>query len=376
MSLFKFLKIRHVSYHVVNLIYQTRHIHHILNVVTFLCFYVLKHGHSQGVFGAGEESNLRTRLVVRKNRGGLVTWEVGVAKDQHETWRNYVIGISVFVVVGSPSETWTRTRNIPKVLLRGEGKFSITKGKIVNVCEVSKPLIEKRRRARINRSLSQLVEMVAKPSKVQENRTARFEKAYILEMTVEYVKKLRDQNIFPEKTSYDDYENSFQEGYRLCMAEIQNFFKKSLDKKTSEELLMKSLLKYLCKRLKAPSTNSEETVSDVQLNPITSLHSSKAHQVFPEHKSDYSERIIHTQNNVSVLPGPYKSQCPSVDSCSSTSLQSIEDEGNYSISEESESSSSEEKVFYGPENYGRNETFNKDAYDKVQNNNSPMWRPW
>ncbi|GIY59610.1 hypothetical protein CEXT_271991 [Caerostris extrusa] len=82
-------------------------------------------------------------------------------------------------------------------------------------------------------------------------------------------------------------------------------------------------------------------------------------------------RVYVTQNNVSVLTTSYKSQCPSVDSCSSTSLQSIEDEGNFSISEESESSNSEEKIFYGPENYGHNETSNKDVYDKVQNINSP-----
>ncbi|GIY59609.1 BHLH domain-containing protein [Caerostris extrusa] len=305
------------------------------------------------VFGKGEESNLRTRLVVRKNRGGIVTWEVGVAKDQHETWWNYVIGISVFVVVGSPSETWTRTRNIPKDLLRGEGLY------VLRFLRLARKFVCALRTSGI--SIMMMFRLIIEGVKATDREKEKSQNQQIFISACRNGSKTEQST--REKSSYDDYENSFQEGYRLCLAEIQNFFKKSSDKKTSEELLMKPLLKYLCKRLKAPSANSEETLSDVQLNLITSLNSAKvpisAHQGFTEQKSDYGERIIPVHNNVSVLPASYKSQCPSVDSCSSTSLQSIEDEGNFSISEESESSSSEEKVFYGPENYERNETFNK-----------------
>ncbi|GBM54992.1 hypothetical protein AVEN_82538-1 [Araneus ventricosus] len=235
---------------------------------------------------------------------------------------------------------------------------------------VSKPLIEKRRRARINRSLSQLVEMVAKPNKLQENRTARFEKAYILEMTVEYVKKIRDKRILPEKPSYDEHENSFQDGYRLCMAEIQNFFNKSPDKKASEELLMKSLLRYLCRKLKVPPASSD-TFPDTQNTEIERSQNSAVSWLGYETTEDDKACPTRTSNRISMT-SDYKSEIPRTDSCSSASLPSTEDEGTFSVSE-SDSSISDEKVFY--DRKIQNEVVNKILLNQGQTE-TQMWRPW
>ncbi|GFV88738.1 dimer_Tnp_hAT domain-containing protein [Trichonephila clavipes] len=79
----------------------------------------------------------------------------------------------------------------------------------------SKPLIEKRRRSRINKSLSELLEMVAPPGRTSENRKTRMEKAQILEMTVDYVKKLQESRLHPlEKSSTKNefYGNPTPEG--------------------------------------------------------------------------------------------------------------------------------------------------------------------
>ncbi|CAN7987527.1 unnamed protein product, partial [Ixodes pacificus] len=62
--------------------------------------------------------------------------------------------------------------------------------------QVSKPLMEKRRRARINRCLSQLKALLVDSSKpesfvlAQSPRHARLEKADILEMTVNHLQAL------------------------------------------------------------------------------------------------------------------------------------------------------------------------------------------
>ncbi|XP_055951443.1 enhancer of split mgamma protein-like [Argiope bruennichi] len=235
---------------------------------------------------------------------------------------------------------------------------------------VSKPLIEKRRRARINRSLSQLVEMVAKPNKIQENRTARFEKAYILEMTVEYVKKIKDKRIFPEKPSYDEHENSFQDGYRLCMNEIQNFFVKSPERKPSEELLMKSLLKYLCRKLKVPSTRNH-ALPDTHDNQIERSHNSAVPWLGYKAIDDDKTILTRTNNGMSMT-SDCKSEIPCNDSCSSASQPCTEDEGTYSVSE-SDSSISDEKVFY--DRKIQNEMLNKNLLNQGQTE-TKMWRPW
>ncbi|CAD6191248.1 unnamed protein product [Caenorhabditis auriculariae] len=54
----------------------------------------------------------------------------------------------------------------------------------------NKPMMEKKRRARINRSLSQLKQILIVDKHVSPGH-AKWEKADILEMTVEYVKNLR-----------------------------------------------------------------------------------------------------------------------------------------------------------------------------------------
>ncbi|CAG5125904.1 unnamed protein product, partial [Candidula unifasciata] len=54
----------------------------------------------------------------------------------------------------------------------------------------NKPLIEKRRRARINECLQQLKEIIVRDRQLDNVRGNRLEKADILEMTVEYIRQL------------------------------------------------------------------------------------------------------------------------------------------------------------------------------------------
>ncbi|CAL1294449.1 unnamed protein product, partial [Larinioides sclopetarius] len=299
----------------------------------------------------GRKSNLGTRLVVLEEGRDRVLEGWGCTRPAH----------------GESEELchWCKVVVIVEVM---ESNSEYSQGSSQRR-RVSKPLIEKRRRARINRSLSQLVEMVAKPNKIQENRTARFEKAYILEMTVEYVKKIKDKRILPEKLSYDEHETSFQDGFRLCMTEIQNFFKKFPEKKPSEELLMKSLLKYLCRKLKVPPTISD-TFPDAQNGQMECSQNSAVPWLGCEETED-EKQFVRSSNEISDTLD-YKSGTPCTNSCSSASLPSTEDEGTFSVSE-SDSSISDEKVFYG--NKIQKEVVNKILLNQVQTE-TQMWRPW
>ncbi|ESO91381.1 hypothetical protein LOTGIDRAFT_153818 [Lottia gigantea] len=84
----------------------------------------------------------------------------------------------------------------------------------------NKPLIEKRRRARINECLMQLKNLVLKATSSEMARTGKLEKADILEMTVEYLKKINNPNC---KLS----DSNYSAGYEKCMEELVQFLDKS-----------------------------------------------------------------------------------------------------------------------------------------------------
>ncbi|KAM4873382.1 transcription factor HES-2 [Thomomys bottae] len=79
-----------------------------------------------------------------------------------------------------------------------------------------KPLLEKRRRARINESLSQLRALLLPLAGRENSRRSKLEKAGILEMTVHFLKELPAAPGLPEPTPSDSY----SEGYRACLARL------------------------------------------------------------------------------------------------------------------------------------------------------------
>ncbi|KAM4610045.1 transcription factor HES-2-like [Polymixia lowei] len=86
-----------------------------------------------------------------------------------------------------------------------------------------KPLLEKRRRARINDSLGHLKTLILPLVGKDNARYSKLEKADILEMTVRF---LRDLPSTPVKNSADSY----KEGYKACLQRVSALLPKtSLD---------------------------------------------------------------------------------------------------------------------------------------------------
>ncbi|XP_003471506.1 transcription factor HES-2 [Cavia porcellus] len=80
-----------------------------------------------------------------------------------------------------------------------------------------KPLLEKRRRARINDSLGQLKGLILPLLGRENSRYSKLEKADILEMTVHFLQELPAFSypaIAPPPT------DSYREGYRACVARL------------------------------------------------------------------------------------------------------------------------------------------------------------
>ncbi|KAL1484026.1 hypothetical protein MTO96_032810 [Rhipicephalus appendiculatus] len=86
----------------------------------------------------------------------------------------------------------------------------------------SKPLMEKRRRARINHSLAQLKSLLLDGSSKKESqnpRNAKLEKADILEMTVRHLQGIHQGHHLPPTHAM---EVRFQEGFAECAREIHS----------------------------------------------------------------------------------------------------------------------------------------------------------
>ncbi|XP_032899420.1 transcription factor HES-5-like [Amblyraja radiata] len=86
--------------------------------------------------------------------------------------------------------------------------------------KLMKPIVEKKRRDRINSSIGQLKSLLGEEFQNGEPNM-KMEKADILEMTVNYL-KLHSQRMFTVTYS-KSLTHNFKEGYTRCLQEIQHF---------------------------------------------------------------------------------------------------------------------------------------------------------
>jgi len=88
--------------------------------------------------------------------------------------------------------------------------------------KVMKPLLERKRRARINRCLDELKDIMVGALQTEGESITKLEKADVLELTVRHLGKLKKQNalgLTPEVT----YASRFKAGYAHCAQEVSRF---------------------------------------------------------------------------------------------------------------------------------------------------------
>ncbi|XP_041656172.1 transcription factor HES-2.1 [Cheilinus undulatus] len=117
----------------------------------------------------------------------------------------------------SPSITAETTQSLP-------ARSTVAQRKQANeLRKTLKPLLEKRRRARINDSLSHLKSLILPLIGKDNARYSKLEKADILEMTVRFLRDL-------PSTSVKDPTESYREGYKACLLRVSALLPKtSLD---------------------------------------------------------------------------------------------------------------------------------------------------
>lgn len=93
--------------------------------------------------------------------------------------------------------------------------------------KATKPIMEKRRRARINQSLNQLKNMMLEQLQQPEAKAQKLEKADILEMTVQYLQRLQQkQQQVPPPQQPEMLLNKFRAGFRQCRLQVGECFRK------------------------------------------------------------------------------------------------------------------------------------------------------
>lgn len=87
----------------------------------------------------------------------------------------------------------------------------------------SKPIMEKRRRARINESLAQLKTLILDALKKDSSRHSKLEKADILEMTVKHLRGLQRAQMTAALNTDPSVLGKYRAGFSECMNEVTRF---------------------------------------------------------------------------------------------------------------------------------------------------------
>ncbi|XP_055906165.1 enhancer of split mdelta protein [Eupeodes corollae] len=118
--------------------------------------------------------------------------------------------------------------------------------------KVTKPLLERKRRARMNLYLDELKDLIVDTMEAQGEHITKLEKADILEMTVQYLKTKKQTEGNKEQSKIDP--EKFQAGYTQAAYEVSKVFASfpGLDLKFGTKLMKH--LGYQLKDMKATPT--------------------------------------------------------------------------------------------------------------------------
>merc|ERR1719273_2349940 len=96
--------------------------------------------------------------------------------------------------------------------------YDISMSKTDQYRKVMKPLIERKRRARINSCLDELKDLMVFALQTEGESISKLEKADVLELTVNHLRKLKRQQMLSLNPALDV--DRFHAGYSACAAEV------------------------------------------------------------------------------------------------------------------------------------------------------------
>uniref|UniRef100_A0A665XCZ1 Transcription factor HES-5 n=1 Tax=Echeneis naucrates TaxID=173247 RepID=A0A665XCZ1_ECHNA len=136
--------------------------------------------------------------------------------------------------------------------------------------KLRKPLVEKLRRERINSSIEQLKSLLG-PEFLKQQPDSKLEKADILEMTVSFLRRLKQLKQAVDSTAVD-------QGYSRCVQEVAHFLSKEEVKKQSQRRLMNHVNKL--------QSSSDKNLTEADFSLLSStVQTSIIKQKSPVHNS-------------------------------------------------------------------------------------------
>ncbi|XP_063409964.1 hairy/enhancer-of-split related with YRPW motif protein 2-like [Mytilus trossulus] len=176
--------------------------------------------------------------------------------------------------------------------------------------KTSKPIMEKRRRARINASLTELKTFLLDVIKKEGLRHNKMEKADILELTVRHLRQLQRQQYTVSTSDEGSTSDTFRLGFSECTSEVTKFLSRISNIEPNFQV---KLLEHL-----SMCSSSEDSLKspNVSISPVRSSSSMKSditreHHNFEkcatssmafENTADILYNSHHTDDN-SVKPG-------------------------------------------------------------------------
>ncbi|CAD5123943.1 DgyrCDS12250 [Dimorphilus gyrociliatus] len=174
----------------------------------------------------------------------------------------------------------------------------------------SKPVMEKRRRARINASLCELKALLLDAMKKDGARHNKMEKADILEYTVRHLRQVQRQQISAAASSDPAVLNKFYAGFNECTNEVSRYLSsvESVDVELRSRILehltnciaTSQLGRNLNHNSSSPSSPSSHTI--IQQSPISIAPKQEINNNVIKHSHQQQSQQQQQQQQVQVIP--------------------------------------------------------------------------
>ncbi|XP_068995614.1 transcription factor HES-1-A-like [Embiotoca jacksoni] len=122
-----------------------------------------------------------------------------------------------------PAGTFERTSSVVAATLASGDCTPEKPRTLIESRKSSKPIMEKRRRARINESLGQLKTLILDALKKDSSRHSKLEKADILEMTVKHLRNLQRIQMTAAVNTDPSVLGKYRAGFSECVGEVTRF---------------------------------------------------------------------------------------------------------------------------------------------------------
>ncbi|XP_023700486.1 hairy-related 8.2 [Paramormyrops kingsleyae] len=168
--------------------------------------------------------------------------------------------------------------------------------------KLRKPLIERKRRERINNCLDQLKETVVGAFRLDQSK---LEKADILEMTVKHLQNIQSNKFAADSTVGLEAQQKYSTGYIQCMHEVHNLL---LTCEWMDKTLGSRLLNHLLKSLPRATEDTPPAVTSMAPPPQQTQESCSAGPVLPSSRAfggaaAKAQQSAGTRDKALLLPG-------------------------------------------------------------------------